>query len=83
MEANLFRYVWKHTRLQQIWVLAIVLLSMPTYFLALDLPKRIVNGPIQGEGYEAAGDQQPFLQIAFSVPEWISSSGTLMLFDGI
>ena len=72
MDPNLFRYVWKHTRLQQIWVLAIVLLSMPTYFLALDLPKSIVNGPIQGEGYGGPGTTQPFLQFTFDAPAWMS-----------
>ncbi len=83
MEPNLFRYVWKHTKVQQIWVLAIVLLSMPTYFLSLDLPKQIVNGPIQGEGYPGPVSTQPFLQLILDVPTWLSDSGTLTLFPGI
>ena len=82
MEPNLFKYVWKHTRLQQIWVLAIVLLSMPTYFFALDLPKRIVNGPIQGEGFAPGQQSQPFFRISFDVPTWISDAGTVTLFSG-
>ena len=82
MEPNLFKYVWKHTRLQQIWILAIVLLSMPTYFFALDLPKRIVNGPIQGEGYSRDQTSQPFFQLSFDVPEWMSDTGTLTIFSG-
>ncbi len=82
MEPNLFRYIWKHTRLQQLWVLFIVLASMPTYFFALDLPKRIVNGPIQGNGFETSSTQ-PFFDLTFDVPDWLSSSGTVTLFGGI
>jgi putative ABC transport system ATP-binding protein len=82
MEPNIFRYVWKHTRMQQIWVLAIVLLSMPTYFFALDLPKQIVNGPIQGQGYEQATATQPFLQLSLPVPESIAPGGSLEIFGG-
>ena len=55
MEKNLARYIWTHTRRQQIWILFIVLLSMPTYFMSFDLPKQIVNGPIQGDGFETRG----------------------------
>ena len=83
MEPNIFRYVWKHTKMQQLWVLAIVLLSMPTYFFALDLPKRIVNGPIQGEGFEQPSATQSFMQFSLPVPDWLSSAGSIELFGGI
>ncbi len=82
MESSLFKYIWRYTRAQQIWILTIILISMVPYFLALDLPKRIVNGPIQGQGFEGEGATQPFLQIAFDVPSWISSVGTVTLFNG-
>ncbi len=80
---SIFKFAWKFTRRQQIWVLAIVLLSMPTYFFALDIPKRIVNGPIQGRGFPTEESTQVFLKIAFDVPQWMSSSGTLELFSGL
>ena len=47
MEASLFRYIWNETRKEQVWILLIILASMPFNFLMLDLPKYIVNGPIQ------------------------------------
>ena len=62
MDKNLASYIWKHTSRQQIWILFIILLSMPTYFLSLDLPKQIVNGPIQGDGFDTPGATQTFLQ---------------------
>jgi putative ABC transport system ATP-binding protein len=78
MERSLFRYVWKHTWRQQVWILVIVFLSMVPYFLSFDLPKRIVNGPIQGGGYEHPGATQTFLEISFDLP----LVGHIKLFDG-
>ncbi len=63
MERNLLKYVWMHSRSDQIWMIFIILASMPTYFLSLELPKRIVNSPIQGVGFENPGDTNPILQI--------------------
>ncbi len=44
-------------------MVVIILASMPTYFLSLELPKRIVNNPIQGVGFENPGDTDVFLPI--------------------
>ena len=68
MEKSLARYIWSNTRLEQIWILTVVAASMIPYFLSFDLPKQIVNGPIQGKGYEHPGDTQTFMHIAFDVP---------------
>ncbi|TDI53881.1 MAG: ABC transporter ATP-binding protein [Alphaproteobacteria bacterium] len=68
MEKNLFRYVWRHSRPQQIWILVIVALSMPTYFLAFDIPKLIVNGPILGQGFDTVGATQKVLPITIGNP---------------
>ncbi len=77
LERNILRFTWLHSRSAQIWILFVVLLSMPTYFMSLDLPKQIVNGPILGQGFETAGVEQPFLRLSwtFSGEEWV-------LFDG-
>ena len=39
MEPSFAKYIWQHTKAQQIWILCIVLISMLPYYLALDLPK--------------------------------------------
>lgn len=74
MEPNFSRYIWRHTRLQQMWILFIVVVSMLPYYLSLDLPKYIVNGPIQGEGFETATATQVFGRLAI---------GDVTLFDGL
>jgi putative ABC transport system ATP-binding protein len=68
MEKNLLRYIWNHTRPQQIWVLTIVLLSMVPYFAAFDLPKQIINGPIQGQGFESPDATASFMAFDFEIP---------------
>jgi ABC-type multidrug transport system fused ATPase/permease subunit len=78
MEPRLSRYIWTHTRKQQLWILLVVALSMIPYFLSFDLPKQIVNGPIQGQGFEGPGSTQPFLPISFSLPFF----GEINLFSG-
>ncbi|MCC2611272.1 ABC transporter transmembrane domain-containing protein [Neorhizobium sp. Rsf11] len=79
MEKSLLRYIWKNTRLQQLWILLVVAASMVPYFLAFDLPKRIVNGPIQGSGFEDPDTRQTFLHIAYDVPLF----GNVEFFRGI
>lgn len=79
LEGSLARYIWRHTRRQQIWVLFIVLLSMIPYFLALDLPKRIVNGPLSGNGFPTPDATQTFLHVPLSLP----FLGALDVFPGV
>jgi putative ABC transport system ATP-binding protein len=79
MEKSLARYIWDHTRPQQLWILLIVALSMIPYYLAFDLPKQIVNGPIQGTGFEQPDSTQLFLPISFDIPFW----GHVELFAGM
>jgi putative ABC transport system ATP-binding protein len=45
MEKNLFKYIWHHSRAEQIGILFLVLVSLPFYFLSLDLaPVSIFDG---------------------------------------
>ena len=53
MDKSLFRYIWRHSRREQLVILAVVLASLPFYFLSLDLPRKIVNEAIQGKAFES------------------------------
>ncbi|MGE0283499.1 MAG: ABC transporter transmembrane domain-containing protein, partial [Rhizobiaceae bacterium] len=68
MEPSLARYIWTHTWRQQLWIVAIVVISMIPYYMSFDLPKLIVNGPIQGDGFDSPGATQTFLNLAFDLP---------------
>lgn len=81
MERNLLKYVWQHSRSDQLWMLFVILASMPTYFLSLELPKRIVNNPIQGVGFETPGSTGVFLETHLPFGETIFGR-PIILFDG-
>lgn len=49
MEKSLFAFIWRHSRLQQFAVLALVLASFPFLYYSLDLPKTIINKAIGGK----------------------------------
>ena len=79
MEPNIFRFIWTHSRQAQVAVLLLVLGSMIPYYLAFDLPKQIVNGPLQGRGFDTPGSTQPFMALSVEIPLY----GTVHLTDGI
>ena len=81
IEPSLLKYIWRHSRRDQLWMLVVILLSMPTYFLSLDLPKRIVNGPIQGRGFENPDDTAFFLTTNLPLPDWMTG-GPIVIFPG-
>jgi len=85
MESNLFKYIWRHSWREQLVILAVVLVSQVFYFLSLDLPKTIVNEPIQGQGFETPGATARYFVIAFDLPDFLTSEGadpTVRVFDG-
>lgn len=82
MDKSLFKYIWQHSRRDQILICAVVLISLPFYYLSLDLPRRIVNEAIQGNAFKQGNDTVPFLVFHFDMPSWLGG-GQLRLFDGI
>jgi putative ABC transport system ATP-binding protein len=79
MENRLSSYIWKHTHRQQLYILLVVAISMVPYFLSFDLPKQIVNGPIQGKGFDGASATQMFMHLTIGLPYF----GTVTLFPGV
>jgi putative ABC transport system ATP-binding protein len=49
MDKSLFRYIWRHSKRDQLIICGVVLASLPFYFASLDLPRRIVNEAIQAD----------------------------------
>lgn len=52
MEKTIHRFVLRHARRETLAVIALTLLSLPIYYLSLDIPKTIVNQAILGKGME-------------------------------
>lgn len=80
MEANLFKYVWRHSRREQLLIVLAVAISLPFYFLSLDLPKQIVNQGIQGDGFSGEGSTRLFARI--ELPRTAANDDPIVLFDG-
>ncbi|HEV2560462.1 MAG TPA: ABC transporter ATP-binding protein/permease [Microvirga sp.] len=81
MDKSLFRYIWRHSRRDQLIICSVVLASLPFYFASLDLPRRIVNEAIQGRAFEGGRMTAPFLNMSFTLPDWLGG-GTYTLFEG-
>lgn len=81
MDRSLFRYIWRHSKRDQIIICAVVLVSLPFYFISLDLPRRIVNEAIQGRSFAHGEITAPFLAWTIEWPEWLGG-GTTEVFGG-
>lgn len=79
MQTNLFKYIWKHTRADQIGIGLIVLVAQASYFISLGIPKSIVNDAIRGQAFEHSRTA-PFLQVSLPLPDFLG--GTIEIFHG-
>jgi putative ABC transport system ATP-binding protein len=81
MDRSLFRYIWRHSKRDQLIICAVVLASLPFYFASLDLPRRIVNEAIQGRAFEGGRASARFLDLSISLPDWLGG-GSFQMFEG-
>src|SRR5207248_6914957 len=51
MEPTIFKFVYAHSRKQQLFVTILTLISFPFLYYSLDLPKTIINKAIQGSKF--------------------------------
>ena len=85
MDPNIFKYIWRYSRSSQTVVLSLVIGSLPFYFMMLDLPRNIVNGPIQGKGFENPDATAIFLKFCIPLPGFlrdIFGSASFTFFEG-
>jgi putative ABC transport system ATP-binding protein len=81
LDPNLFRYIWRNSRSEQLFVLGLILCSLPFYWLSLDVPKRIVNEAIQGRAFEAGNTEVTAFEIWLPLPGFLG--GSVQLFEGV
>ena len=81
MERNLFAFILRHSKRDQLLIVPLVFASMAVYYLSLDLPKMIINEPIQGKRFPDPDSTAQFLRIAFKLPEFLGGQ-TVRVFDG-
>ena len=59
MDKSIFKFIFRHTRPQQFYVLFITAVSLPFYYASLDIPKLIVNSALEADDPNVAGDEFP------------------------
>jgi putative ABC transport system ATP-binding protein len=79
MQRNLFSYIWKHSRHEQLVILMLVVLAQIFYFMSLSVPKSIVNNGISGNAFKSTPTIR-ILSLEIPLPHFIGQS--LHLFDG-
>ena len=79
MQRNLFSYIWRHSRHEQLVILSLVVLAQVFYFLSLSVPKSIVNNGISGNAFKDAPTVQMF-SISIPLPRFLGHD--IHLFDG-
>jgi len=80
MQRNLFSYIWRHSRPEQVVILSLVMLAQVFYFLSLTVPKDIVNNGIQGNAFKHS-QTIPFLVWELDLSR-ILPGKVLRIFDG-
>src|SRR5258708_2785004 len=51
LESSVYRFVWKHSKRQQILLVLLTLASFPFLYYSLKLPKTIINRGISGKHF--------------------------------
>ena len=59
MDKNIFKFIFRYTRPQQIYIFIVILIFLPFYYIFLDIPKLIVNTALESDNPEVNGDEFP------------------------
>lgn len=83
MEKSLFRFIWKYSARQQIFILLVTVLSYPVVYFLLELPKLIVNDAVQGENFPRTVLNYDFDQIPYLVLLCCTFLGLVVVSNGL
>ncbi|MTH98968.1 ABC transporter ATP-binding protein [Roseibium sp. RKSG952] len=83
MQKSLFKFIWKFSARQQIFILMITVISYPITYILLELPKLIVNDAVQGSGFPRAFLGFEFDQIAYLFVLCLSFLGLVVVSNGL
>lgn len=65
MEPNLFSFIWKYSKRQQLWLLVLTLVSFPFLYLSLEIPKKIINDAIGAQSAQIDVYGLSFTQVEY------------------
>ncbi len=59
MDKSIFRFIYRHTKRQQLYILLVTACALPFYYVSLDIPKLIVNNALAPDDPTVEGDGFP------------------------
>lgn len=65
MDSTLFAFIWKYSKQRQLILLVVTLATFPLLYVTLELPKRIINDAIGGDGSPTTVLGVEFTQLQF------------------
>ncbi len=83
MEPTIFRFILRYSKAQQVWLLALIVVSYPFLYLSLEMPKLIVNraiGATSGPPYEVPLFGTPILSVDAGQIEFLIGLSLAYLF---
>ncbi|MEM9635546.1 MAG: ATP-binding cassette domain-containing protein [Pseudomonadota bacterium] len=83
MEKSLFRFIWKYSSRQQIFILLVTVLTYPVVYFLLELPKLIVNDAVQGDNFPRTIFGFDFDQIPYLVLLCFTFLGLVVVSNGL
>jgi putative ABC transport system ATP-binding protein len=83
MESRFFKFVWRHSKREQLFILALTVASFPLVYISLEIPKIIINDAISGRDFprEILGAQ--LQQIPYLLLLCGAFLGMVVLINGI
>ncbi|GAB4065198.1 cyclic nucleotide-binding domain-containing protein [Ancylobacter sonchi] len=78
---GIFDYIWRNSRREQVKILIIVCLSLPFYYLSLDLPKYIISDALQGRAFPSGQATARLFHLTLNLPAALGGPRTL--FEGV
>ncbi|MCF4167333.1 hypothetical protein L2U69_16915 [Zavarzinia compransoris] len=82
MDTNLFRYAWRHSKGQQLVLLAVIIISLPFYWISLEVPKQIANDAIQGRAFADGNLTATLFDMKIGLPAFLGG-GNLVISEGL
>ena len=70
MESTVYKFIFRYSRKEQVFILIFTLLSLPFYYASLDIPKLIVNNVLADPDSPAPGSAAA----ATPAPKWAGAS---------
>ncbi|HUF87713.1 MAG TPA: ABC transporter ATP-binding protein/permease [Thermohalobaculum sp.] len=83
MERRFVKFVWRHSKREQIIILALTVLSFPLVYISLEIPKIIVNDAIDGRDFPRVVLGFEFDQVPYLLLLCFAFLGMVVLINGV